>query len=323
MSFFYLFHYITNETFLIFLRLYYNNNWYFVGFICLFVGILYICLDKPKNANNLIMLNLKRLASILFFLFGINAAFSQLGFSHEVGIIAGPLEFRSDFGARNDAGVNFGNSGVGIGIVHYINFAYRADCNCYTTDTYFNDHFKLRNEISWNKTNLENLGEFVDASQTSVDADRLRGHTGVAQNLDIGTQIEWFPLSIRSFQGFGYSVAPYASLGVHYTLFNPEVSTTFGDGDITNPDNFFTRWVQAQPVGDELGFLRNTSGGTFSLVTSIGARYKLNKLSDLLVDFRWQVYFRDDIDGLDHRAESNQFNDWLVWLNFGYIYYLD
>ena len=46
----------------------------------------------------------------------------------------------------------------GIGIIHYINFAYRADCNCYSTDTYWNDHFKIRTEISFNKTKLNHFG---------------------------------------------------------------------------------------------------------------------------------------------------------------------
>lgn len=261
------------------------------------------------------MLNLKQLAPILFFLLGVKVAFSQLGFSHEIGIIAGPLEFRSDYGVRDDLPTNFGNSGFGIGIVHYINFAYRSDCNCYTTDTYFNDHFKLRNEISWNKTNLEHFGEFVSADNTTVEADQLRAQSGVAQNFDIGTQIEWFPRSIRAFQGFAYKFAPYASLGVHYTFFTPEVSTTFGDGNINNPDNFFNPW--------EPGSVNAESGSTFSVVASIGGRLKLSYLSDLLIDLRWQTFFNDRIDGLDHQLPSNKNNDWLVWLNFGYIYYLD
>jgi hypothetical protein len=28
-------------------------------------------------------------------------------------------------------------------------------------DTYFNDHFKLRSELSYNKTDLEHFGEWV------------------------------------------------------------------------------------------------------------------------------------------------------------------
>jgi len=66
-----------------------------------------------------------------------------------------------------------------------------------------------------------------------------------------------------------------------------------------------------------------TSGTTWSLVTSVGVRYKLGVLSDLMLDLRWQLYFDDWIDGLNHQLPSNKFNDWLLWLNFGYIYYLD
>ena len=89
-------------------------------------------------------------------------AFSQLGFSHEIGVIAVPVEFRLDFRNRDNTETNFSKSGIGIGIVHYINFACRTDCNCYTTDTYFNNHFKVRNEIYWNKTNLEYFEKWVD-----------------------------------------------------------------------------------------------------------------------------------------------------------------
>ncbi|GAA4953898.1 glutamate dehydrogenase [Algibacter agarivorans] len=267
------------------------------------------------------MFNLKHLASAFCLFVIVQTASAQLGFSHEIGVIAGPLQFRSDYGVREDSKTNFGNSGFGIGIVHYLNFSYRADCNCYTTDTYFNDHFKLRNEISWNKTNLEHLGEFVDPSKTSPNANKLRGHKGIAENLDIGTQLEFFPLSIRSFQSFGYRFAPFGSLGVHYTSFTPEVSTTYANpdpnaiGDVTDPSNFYSFW--------DPGSVDPSPGGTWSIVSSVGVRYKLDKLSDLMLDFRFQYYFSDWVDGLNHQLEFNQNNDWLVWLNVGYIYYLD
>lgn len=266
-------------------------------------------------------LNYKRLY-LLVLLFAIcQTSIAQLGFSHEIGVIAGPVQFRSDFGVRSNEETNFGNSGIGIGIVHYINFAYRADCNCYTTDTYFNDHFKLRNEISWNKTNLEHLGEWVDPSRTTIEANQLRGHKGVAQNLDIGTQIEFFPLSIRSFQAYGYRWAPFVSLGVHYTSFTPEVSTTYANpnptaiGDVTDPSNFYSFW--------DPGSVDASGGSTWSMVTSVGVRYKVGKLSDVMLDLRWQYYFDDWIDGLNHNLDSNKNNDWLLWLNIGYIYYLN
>ncbi|ALJ05457.1 glutamate dehydrogenase [Pseudalgibacter alginicilyticus] len=267
------------------------------------------------------MLNWKHLALVFCSLIVNQTAFSQLGFSHEIGAIAGPVQFKSDFGLRSDGETNFGNSGFGIGIVHYINFSYRSDCNCYTTDTYFNDHFKIRNEISWNKTNLEHLGKWVDASRTTPEAAQLRGHKGVANNLDIGTQLEFYPLSIRSFQSFGYRLAPFVSLGIHYTAFTPKVSTDYQNpnplliGDVTEPSNFYSGWAG--------GSVDASPGSTLSVVSSIGVRYKLNKLSDLMLDLRGQYYFSDWVDGLNHNLDYNKHDDWLVWLNIGYIFYLD
>ena len=272
------------------------------------------------------MLNPKQLTLAVLILLITSNAFSQLGFSHEIGVIAGPTAFKSDFGERFDLETNSGNSGIGIGLVHYINFAYQADCNCYTTDNYFNDHFKLRTEISWNKTKLDHLGEFVDATQTSVDADRLRTHSGEANNFDIGMQLEYYPLSIRSFQAFGYKFAPFVSLGAHYVSYNPKVSTSFlGEGDpgnILNLSNFYNPWYANDPANHSIP-IDVTGGNTWSVVSSIGVRYKLTVVSDLMLDLRGQYYFNDWIDGLNHDLEYNKFVDWLVWLNFGYIYYLD
>lgn len=270
------------------------------------------------------MLNLKQLASLICMITFFQVSYAQLGFSHEIGVIAGPVAFQSDFGVRKDFETNAGNTGIGIGIVHYINFAYRADCNCYSTDTFFNDHFKLRSEISWNKTKLNHFGKWVDASRTSVNAERLRRHSGVAENWDVGMQLEFFPKSIRAFQAFSYSFAPFVSLGVHFTAFNPQVETTFGDGNIDNMNNFYQPWVgAANPNTNVDPFLITENGTTWSVVGSVGTRYKLTVLSDLMVDLRWQYFFNNKIDGLDHNLKSNKANDWLVWLNFGYIYYLD
>ena len=195
------------------------------------------------------MLNFKHLALALCLFAFSKTSFSQLGFSHEIGVIVGPVEFRSDFGSRLEEETNLGNSGIGIGIIHYINFAYRADCNCYSTDNYFNDHFKLRSEVSWNKTILDHHGFWVQPDKVSDNADRLRGHHGIAENFDIGMQLEYFPKSIRSFQAFSYKFAPFISLGIHYTSSTPKASTDYNSpnssvvfGDINDPRNFYSFW---------------------------------------------------------------------------------
>ncbi len=118
--------------------------------------------------------------------------------------------------------------------------------------------------------------------------------------------------------------SPYISFGVQGTYSNPSVSTSFGDGDITNPDNFYGPWVQAtNPNFSEDSFLFDEPQFVFAVTGSIGSRYKLNALSDLVIDLKWQYFLNDKVDGLDHNLKSNKSNDWSLWLNIGYIHYLN
>jgi len=267
------------------------------------------------------------LVVFLFFAVAKQQAFSQLGFSHEVGIITGPVAFYSDFGQRFDFETNTGNVGFGVGLVHYINFSYSADCNCYSRNTYFNDHFKIRSEIDYHKTNFEHLGEWVDPDRTSLIADQLRAMKGSTTVFDIGAQLEFFPLSIRDFAAGAYRIAPFGSFGIHWVSFDPEVYSELGPLNIgeTTPDKYF-------------GSFQQEGDSTWSIVMSTGIRYKLSPLSDLMLDARWQYYFSNWVDGLNPQQDfnekflgdgngipvpENKANDWIFWLNIGYIYYLD
>ena len=69
------------------------------------------------------MFKLKHLFVLLTFFACTHSGFAQFGFSHEVGIIAGPVAFQSDYGERKDWDTNKGNTGIGVGIIHYINFS--------------------------------------------------------------------------------------------------------------------------------------------------------------------------------------------------------
>lgn len=263
-----------------------------------------------------------RLTLMVFFLLvvGQQEVYSQFGFSHEVGIIAGPVTFYSDFGQRNNVETNLNNVGIGVGLIHYINFAYRADCNCYSRDVYWNDHFKIRNEIDYHKTNFEHDGRWVDPDKTSSNAIRLRAMKGSSTVFDIGSQLEYYPLSIRDYSAGAYKIAPFISFGVHWVNFDPEVYSELGplNTEETTLDKYFN---STQQNGDS----------TWSVVGSVGIRYKLTDYSDLMLDSRWQFYFSDWVDGLNPTFENNErvlvpenkANDWIYWLNVGYIYYLD
>ena len=267
---------------------------------------------------------------ILLLLVTINTVQAQFNFSHEVGVIAGPVAFQSDYGVRHDFKTNSGNTGFGIGLVHYLNFSYRADCNCYTPETYFNDHFKFRSEISYNKTKLNMFGKWVTPEKVN-QPDPAPGYPNAAKQLkamegstfvtDIGMQLEFYPLSIRDFTATDGSFAPFISLGGHFSFYNPEFHSTLGKIDAINIHPKY--WAPSE--GEAHGFTNN--GGTvWSVVSSVGTRYKLSPLSDLMLDLRAQYYFSNWVDGLNPNPvvyKENRANDWNIWLNFGYIYYLD
>lgn len=251
---------------------------------------------------------------LLFFGFTKNAS-AQYGFSHEIGGIVGPTAFQSDYGERHDLKTNLGNTGFGIGLIHYLNFSYKAECNCYTPETYFNDHFKLRSEISYTKTNFKHFGKWVDGNPNSLFVQQLKGMEGSTSVTDIGMQLEYFPLSIRDFSSTIGAFGPFVSLGAHFSFYDPEASSTLGplDTPLTTPVKYF-------------GATQNESGTVWSVVTSVGTRYKLTTLSDLMVDLRFQYYFSDWVDGLRPDPDvykENKANDWNIWLNFGYIYYIN
>lgn len=249
----------------------------------------------------------------------LNAQFG--GFSHEVGIIAGPIAFQSDYGERHDLSTNAGNTGIGIGIIHYLNFSYKADCNCYTPETYFNDHFKLRSELSYNKTELQHFGEWVSPHRTSLTAQQLRAMSGSTAVTNLGMQLEFSPWSIRDFTARTGNFGSFVSVGGQFSYYNAEASSTLGP--LGTPLTTFPKYLTPTD-GRPYGF-SSESGTVWSVVSSVGTRYKLAPLSDLMVDLRFQYFFSNWVDGLNPNPEiykENKANDWLVWFNVGYIYYL-
>lgn len=257
----------------------------------------------------------KYIIPFCFLLFGFsNSAVAQFGFSHEIGVIAGPVAFQSDYGERHDFSTNTGNSGMGVGVIHYLNFSYEADCDCFTPETYFNDHFKLRSEFSYNKTNLQHFGKWVEPNRTSLGADQLRAMRGSTAVTNIGMQLEFFPLSIRDFSATVGSLAPFVSLGGQFCFYAPQASSTMGplNTPFTTPIKFMNATTNAE-------------GTVWSVVSSVGTRYKISPLSDLMFDVRVQYYFSNWVDGLNPDPKiykENKANDWNLWINFGYIFYL-
>lgn len=289
----------------------------------IFIGLVEACFIYLSQLERIIIPMLKKTLLALLLILGFNDYSSaQFGLSSEVGIIMGPVAFQSDYGERYDFSTNVGNTGIGIGIVHYMNFSYSAGCSCYTPETFWNDHFKLRSELSYSYTKLEHFGRWVDNDNGSLGVQQLRAQYGSASVLSAGMQLEYFPLSIRDFTATVGSFAPFVSAGAHYNYFNPSAKSTLGPLGLEQTT--FPKYLTPSD-GKPNGF-SNDPESTWSIVSSVGARYKLSPLSDLMVDLRFQYYFSNWVDGLNPNPEiykENKANDWLVWFNVGYIYYID
>src|SRR6478609_9075368 len=129
------------------------------------------------------MINL-RIIALLAFVSLPFYSFSQAGITHEIGVIAGRIEFRSDYGQRNNEKTNLSNQGFEIGIVDYMNFSYTDYVN-----SYFKEHFKVRNEFTYSKTNLKHYGEWVE--KNTIGSKQLKAMRGSTQLINLGFQLEY------------------------------------------------------------------------------------------------------------------------------------
>ena len=236
--------------------------------------------------------------------------------------MSGSAHFTTDYGERFLFKSNVGgNVGVGFGIIHYLTFVdYRYRWN--QQSSWWVDHFRLRNEISYMSADLDHFGQYVDASQTSDQADRLRAMSGKSRTLNLGTQIEYHFKNITDFgsrRDPDNKYSPYVSLGVLGVFYDPSLYSSYGDGDWQADQSIlYQKWAIPGTVNDDKGF-------AFSITAGVGARKKLGEYSDIFVEAKWQYYFSNWIDGLNATdpAANNLFNDWNMFIHAGYIYYLN
>lgn len=253
---------------------------------------------------------------VIIILFGcIIPAFPQSGIVHEVGVITGRVEFRSDYGQRDNTETNLNNMGFGIAIVDYMNFSYNDNENIY-----FKEHFKVKSELSYSKSNLKHYGEWI--KKNSIGSKQLEAMRGTTQLINLGFQLEYFPLHIHDFENTIGSFAPYIGLGAQMSYYTATATSTMGElGNVTTTHPKYLAPSEGHPHG-----FSNESKAVLSETVNIGTRYKLNRMSDLVLDLRVQYFNSDWVDGLNPNKElylENKQNDWLTFVGVGYIYYLE
>ena len=248
---------------------------------------------------------------LLFLIIGANIKVSAQIY-HEVGVMAGPVSFRGDYGLRGDTETISENIGFGFGINHYFNFAYTDFISQYPRQ-----HFKVRSSLIYHSTSLNHYGAIAEKqNQAGL---QLRSMFGEANVLEVGSGIEYYLMRIRDYERYAGVFTPYAGVGLNIVYYSPVAGTTLEDG-LGLPDTTFPTFL-AEP-GDEPAFT-NQSNVTVSANFQGGMKYRVTRKSDLFVELRWHYYYSDFIDGLKPIGPQNKYNDWMFWLTFGYIYNLD
>ncbi|MDX1427110.1 MAG: glutamate dehydrogenase [Salegentibacter mishustinae] len=236
--------------------------------------------------------------------------YSQFGIAHEIAVKAGPASFFTDYGERWNVKNNLNNAGYGIGISHYMNFAYKTDCHYSQAASFFTNHFRIRNELDYFYSKLEHFGPV--ARKNTIGGQLLRAMHGESEIIEGGIHLEYHPFRIRDFTHSGYMFSPYVSLGGHFVSYKADAYSDLGS--LENPKNVFPTFI---------GGMDFERGSTYSIVGGLGVRYRLGFRHDLLLEARGQYYGSDWIDGLNINAPQNKFNDYIFWLNVGYVYYIN
>lgn len=262
---------------------------------------------------------LKPIVITLLALIGIpTIANAQSKIAQEVGIIFGPVSFQSDYGQRNNFDTNVGNTGFGIGLVHFINFS--ANNN---RESFLTEHFKVRSELSFNTTKLEHFGEWVEREKAKNLVQHLRAMHGTSTLVNLGAQVEFSPfMKIHDFENTIGSFSPYLSLGFQVSYYSTKTSSRLGQLGI--PLTTYPKYLTPSD-GRQFGF-SSENGVVLSATLGVGVHYKLTKMDDLMFEMRYQGFNSDWVDGLNPNKDlykENKSNDSQVWFNVGYIYYLE
>lgn len=241
---------------------------------------------------------------------------AQANANLEAGISLGLASFQTDFGERGDFDSTFNNNGLAVGAVLYLNF-FNRDPVISGPVSWGQQHFKLKGEVSYLQANLEHYGKY--AEYDTADAARLRRMTGKSSVINFGTILEYHPFPIPDFiPGSNRKISPYFGLGIMAGLSNPTIETTNGNGDWQNNPSLLIEAYRPEGAVDV------SSSVALSLMLSGGLRFKLDDNDALMLDMRWQYFASDYIDGLnpdnDVLGGENKHDDWLYYLNFGYIH---
>jgi hypothetical protein len=248
------------------------------------------------------------LTSVFFLSYQLAKA--QINANFEASLNLGLASFQTDYGERGDfkSGVS-GNVGFAVGGSLYVNF-FNTDPSITGDPNWMQRHLKLKLEASYLSAKLEHFGLYKE--ENSHNGNLLENMKGSTSVINFGTILEYHPFVIPDFvPGISRKLSPYLGLGVMGGYAMPSVETDQ------------SKLIEAYQGGtnrtDATPFL------TYSLIPSAGVRFRFDSGQVIMLDMRWQYFNSDFVDGLNPNDDlvPNKHNDWLYYLNIGYVFIFD
>lgn len=244
---------------------------------------------------------------------------AQAKVNYEASFNFGIASFQTDYGERHDfkSGVT-GNIGFAAGASLYLNF-FSYDPKINPDPNWRQKHLKLKLEGSYLRANLDHFGSYQ--AEDSPNGLKLRSMHGKTSVINLGSMLEYHPYNIPDFITTKKRwVAPYFGLGLMGGYSSPSVSTSLGDWQ--NESNLIEAY-HAYNEGDTTKYPIDIDPKfVVSLVFGAGLRFELDYEASLMIDMRWQYFSSNYIDGLSPNPAlvPNKYNDWLYYLNVGYVF---
>ncbi|MCI2228788.1 hypothetical protein MC378_06380 [Polaribacter sp. MSW13] len=247
---------------------------------------------------------------IIVFSIGIKAQH----YTHEIGAFIGTTSLQSDYGEKGNFASDWNNNGISFSIAHYLSF-YNRTLRWDPNDV-FHNHLMVKttlNYVSYSK--IKHYSKWAESQ--SYSGEQLRAMEGSLSMFNIGVNLEYFLTPLEEFIApySDISFNPYLAVGFKYSFYKNSLNSTLGDWrqDITVlPEKYTT--PNALAIG---------KGNALSLDLGLGTRYKLTEKLDLAVEFGFQYFLSDKIDGLQADVTENKNNEWLMNLQFGIVYHLN
>ncbi|MFY0603828.1 MAG: hypothetical protein JXQ93_07745 [Flavobacteriaceae bacterium] len=246
-------------------------------------------------------------------MYALNTSHSQ-HITHDVGVHFGTNTIQTDYGERGDFLSQYGNVGNSISVSHTMHF-FNTNLGYYSNQKFFN-RIALRSELNIAMGNkLKHFGKWVE--RDSYVAEQLRAMDGEISFTSIGMQFEYYLHELPDFLYNSSDIKwnPYLLAGVQYAFYQNNLTSQMGD------------WTRNRSLLPEKyradGAVEIGNGTSLASTFGMGTRYNLKDGVNINIQFNWQYFFTDALDGLKPDVAENKNNEWLVSMQVGVIYNLN